>query len=119
MARPSNGIENALVPYTPDQMQVQAVVMALPDEEAEDGASLGPDSQEPTKTDLNGVIKGIDILPAPQQKQIKFLITNYSSNFQDSPPVADLPSYHLDTGQTAPISKKPYRTAFHWKEKLE
>ena len=39
--------------------------------------------------------------------------------FSTIPGVADLPPYKLDTGDTPPISRKPYRPSLQWKTKLE
>lgn len=39
--------------------------------------------------------------------------------FSDTPGVAALPAYDLDTGQATPICRKPYRPALQWKPKIE
>lgn len=110
---------NAIIPYQPDTLRANPVVMALADEEAEDGVTLGPTAQTPSQMNLHKDVKGIAGLPQQQQQELHSLITKYSSIFADTPPQADLPAFHLDTGHTAPIARKPYCPAMHWKERTD
>lgn len=88
----------------------------MPDEEAADGLSLGPLAEEPTTTDLLSDIKGAEHLDKQQHQQLTALLTDFAD---DIPDAADLPTYHLDTGQAQPVCRKPYRPALYWKKKIE
>jgi len=58
-------------------------------------------------------------LDQQQQQETRHLISQSSDIFSHSPGVADLPPFSLDTGQAAPIQKRPYRPALAWKQKIE
>jgi len=98
---------------------VAVVVTAQPDEEAQDGAILEPAAVENKETDFSKDIKGIQQLESSQQQQMMELIMEYKEQFGDAPSLADLPAHHIDTGQAKPVCRKPYRTAIHFKQKLE
>ena len=93
--------------------------MAQPDDEATDKLKLGPAAEEPHQTNIPNDIKGIEHLEQTQKDQLLKLVTNYSDVFSDTPGVAALPAYNLDTGQATPICRKPYRPALQWKPKIE
>ena len=110
---------NALKVYAPDTANIAAVVLAMPDEEASDGLSLGPLTEEMPPPNLTTDINGTSSLNQEQYSQLVTLISNFSDIFMDNPGVASLPAYHLDTGPAQPICRKPYRSALHWKPKIE
>ena len=110
---------NALKVYTPNNIDISTIILAQPDEEAADELTLGPAAEEPHKTNIPRDVKGIEHLEQTQRDQLLRLVTNYSDVFSDTPGVATLPAYDLDTGQTTPICRKPYRPALQWKPKIE
>lgn len=75
---------NALKVYTPD---IATIVLAMPDEEASDGLSLGPLAEETSPTNLTADIKGTSYL---NKQQYSELVTNFSDIFTDNPGVASL-----------------------------
>ena len=109
---------NALKPYFPDVVDINTVVCLQPDDEALDDLSLGPTTEDSEKPDFDKDIKGIQQLDPTQQQQIMSLIQSYLDTFSSIPGVADIPPFHLDTGQASPVSKRPYRPALAWKPKI-
>lgn len=81
--------------------------------------TLGPTTDDNKNINIPQDIKGTDNLSPSQQQEIASLITNSMDVFSTIPGVADLPPYKLDTGDTPPISRKPYRPSLQWKTKLE
>lgn len=64
-------------------------------------------------------IHGLEALETTKQQQVKDIIMQFQDVFQNTPGVADIPAYHLDTGQATPVARKPYRPALHWNDKIE
>lgn len=47
------------------------------------------------------------------------IILKYSDVFNEVPEIADIPAYHLDTGTSPPVVRKPYRPPLLLKPKIE
>ena len=111
---------NALKPYKPDVVDVCSLITALPDEEAGDGLSLGPQTEERDTEDKDwSKTKGLTSLSQDKQQELVELLERYQDIFRDVPVVADFPPYSLDTGDCAPISQHPYRPGLMWKDKIK
>ena len=111
---------NALKPYEPEVVDVCSLITALPDEEAVDGLSLGPQTEErDTEDRVWSKTKGLASLSQDQQQELVELLKRYQDVFRDVPVVADFPPYSLDTGDCAPISQRPYRPGLMWKDKIK
>ena len=85
-------LRNALKVYAP-AANIAAVVLAMPDEEASDGLSLGPLTEEMPPPNLTTDISGTSSLNQQQYSQLVTLISNFSEIFMDNPGVSSLPAY--------------------------
>jgi hypothetical protein len=69
--------------------------------------------------DLSAPPEGVyqDLLPE-QKKQLNKLLAQYATTFSDIPGHTDLLELDIDTGQSKPRNKHPYRIPKRWKQKL-
>ena len=95
---------NALKVYLPEEVNVCSLLTALADDEAMDGVELEtllnifpPDDK--TESDLSH-------LTEEQRRQLLDLLDEYKDIFNDVPEPAEFQPYHLDTGQSSPVSQE-------------
>ena len=108
---------NALKVYLPEKVNVCSLLTALADDEAMDGVELEtllnifpPDDK--TESDLSH-------LTEEQRRQLLDLLDEYKDIFNDVPEPAEFQPYHLDTGQSSPVSQAPYSPGLNWKDKVK
>ena len=102
--------------YLPEEVNLCSLVTAMADEEANDGVELeaqGELAHPPDKSD------GLDHLTEEQREQLLQLLDEYKDIFQDVPGPANFEPYHLDTGESRPVSQAPYRPGLNWKERVK
>ena len=106
--------------YQPERVDICSLVTALPDEDAADGLTLGPltEDRESSVQDLTKT-RGLDRLTPEKQQQLLDLLLQYQDVFKDVPDIADFPAYHLDTGDSKPISQPPYRPGLMWRDRIK
>jgi len=111
---------NALKVYEPEEVNVCSLVTAMADEEAQDGVDLENfmDPAPPDKTVTNCETE-LKHLTGEKREQLQKLLAEYQAVFNDVPGPANFPPYHLDTGQSKPVSQAPYRQGLGWKGKVE